>query len=71
MKAAELRNKSEAELASIEKEIQGELFSLRMKHYMGQLQNISELKQKRRDIARVKTILRERTLAGNADQGNG
>ena len=68
MKASELREKSETELLAIEKEIQTELFGLRMKHYMGQLQNISELKQKRRDIARIKTVLRQKELDA---KGNG
>lgn len=63
MKASELAEKTESELRAIEQELQTELFGLRMKHYMGQLQNISELKTKRRDIARVKTIIRQKEIA--------
>lgn len=63
MKAEELREKSEAELAELEKELRHELFTLRMKHFTGQLQRVSELKEKRRDIARVKTLVREKQLA--------
>ena len=60
MKAAELREKSVADLDALEAELRSELFVLRMKHFTGQLQNVSELKQKKRDIARVKTIVREK-----------
>ena len=63
MKVAELREKSESELVSLETEIKGELFSLRMKHYMGQLQNVSDLKSKKRTIARIKTVLRQKEIA--------
>ena len=63
MKAAELQEKSEAELAELEKDLRDELFRLRMKHFTGQLQRVSELKEKRRDIARVLTVLREKQLA--------
>lgn len=57
MKATELEGKSEAELVELERELRDELFRLRMKHFTGQLQRVSELKEKRRDIARVLTVL--------------
>lgn len=60
MKAQELKEKSVTELAALETELREELFRLRMKHFTGQLQRVSDLKEKRRDIARVKTILREK-----------
>ena len=59
MKASELKGKSASELASMERELRDELFRLRMKHYSGQLQRVSELREKRRDIARVKTAQTE------------
>lgn len=62
MKANELRDKSAGELAELEQELRDELFRLRMKHFTGQLQRSSELKEKRRDIARVLTVLREKEL---------
>ena len=62
MKAQELKDKSTGELAELETELRDELFRLRMKHFTGQLQRVSDLKEKRRDIARVKTILREKEL---------
>ena len=63
MKAAELQEKSEAELTELEKELRDELFRLRMKHFTGQLQRVSDLKEKRRDIARIMTVIREKQLA--------
>jgi large subunit ribosomal protein L29 len=62
MKANELREKSAGELAELEQELRDELFRLRMKHFTGQLQRSSELKEKRRDIARVLTVRREKEL---------
>lgn len=59
MKASELKGKSASELAAMERELRDELFRLRMKHYSGQLQRVSELREKRRDIARVKTAQTE------------
>lgn len=63
MKPAELREKSDEELGELENELREELFRLRMKHFTGQLQRVTDLKEKRRDIARVRTISREREIA--------
>lgn len=60
MKAAELREKSTGELRGLEKELREQLFRLKMKHYTGQLERISDLRQAKRDIARVLTVLRDR-----------
>ncbi len=56
MKASELKGKSAGELVELERQLRDELFRLRMKHYSGQLQSVSELRKKRRAIARVKTV---------------
>lgn len=63
MKPAELREKSDDELGELENELREELFRLRMKHFTGQLQRVTDLKEKRRDIARIRTISREREIA--------
>lgn len=63
MKAAELRDKSVQELTDLETQLRDELFRLRMKHFTGQLQQVSELKERKRDIARIQTILNERAKA--------
>ena len=59
MKASELREKSVAELQD---SLVGELekqFKMRMKRATGQLEQTHEMKQVRRDIARIKTVLNE------------
>ena len=62
MKAKELRQLSEGELLVKEKELGEELFNLRFQHATGQLENVMRIPQLKRDIARVKTILREKAL---------
>lgn len=66
MKASELREKSVDELNTLNAERRRELFDLRFKHYTGQLLDTAGLRKTRRDIARIETILRERTLAQSA-----
>ncbi len=61
MKAKELRQLSEGELLIKEKELGEELFNLRFQHATGQLDNVMRIPQVKRDFARVKTILREKT----------
>lgn len=60
MKARELRDLSVDELQSKEKEFLEEEFNLRFKHATGQLEKTDRLRKLRKDIARVKTILREK-----------
>jgi large subunit ribosomal protein L29 len=63
VKSQEVRNLSEAELRQKEQEFTAELFNLKFQHATGQLENTQRLPQVRKDLARVKTILREKTLA--------
>jgi large subunit ribosomal protein L29 len=63
VKARELKEMSEAELRQKEKEITEELFNLKFQHATGQLENTSRLPQVRKDLARVKTLLREKEIA--------
>ncbi len=65
MNPDELRDRSDDQLRKLEDQLNDELFNLKMQHHTGQLQETSELKKTRRDIARVKTILRERELEEN------
>jgi len=62
MKAKELRQLSEGELFEKEKELGEELFNLRFQHATGQLENVMRIPQIKRDMARVKTILKEKVL---------
>ena len=64
MKPSEVREKSIVELNSELAELKEELFKLRFAHATNQLDNPMKLKGVRRDIARVKTVLRERELKG-------
>jgi large subunit ribosomal protein L29 len=60
MKASELKQLSADELRSKVQEVRAELWSARMKHETGQLENTAKLRSLRRDVARVQTVLRER-----------
>jgi large subunit ribosomal protein L29 len=60
MKSKELRHLSEGELLEKERELNEELFNLRFQQATGQLDNVMRIPQVKRDIARVKTILREK-----------
>ena len=62
MKAAEIRNLSESELESKLLELKKDLFMLRMQHATNHLDNPIKISNVRRDIARVKTVLREKQL---------
>ncbi len=62
MKASELRNYTDEELKRLLEEKKKQLMELRFQLAMGQLKNTSLIKLTKRDIARIKTILREREL---------
>lgn len=58
MKASELKELSAAELEAKLGELKQELFNLRFQHAVNQLENPMRMKAVKRDIARVKTVLR-------------
>lgn len=62
MKSAKIREMSSQELNERIAELKGELFNLRFQQATGQLQNPIRLNQCKKDIARAKTIIREREL---------
>lgn len=62
MKAKEIRELSDQELEQRLEDLKEELFNLRFQLATGQLENMMQIKNCRRNIARVKTVLRERTL---------
>ena len=66
MKTKELRELTVDELNTKLKELSEELFNLRFRHAIGQLENPASLKTCKKDIAKVKTILRERELGAKA-----
>ena len=66
MKAEEIREFDETELSARLKELQEERFKLRFQASMMELENPGTMRRVRRDIARLRTILRERELAKKA-----
>ena len=63
MKPDKLREMSADELRGKERELQEQLFRLRFQKSIGQLDNAMKIRETRRDIARVKSVLRERAQA--------
>ena len=63
MKAKEIRKMSEAELGEKLVSLKKDLFFLRMQHATNQLDNPIKIAEVKRDIARVKTIIREQQTA--------
>ena len=59
MKAEKLLELSESELSGKEKELMEQLFRFRFQKALGQLDNALKIRDTRRDIARVKTVLRQ------------
>ncbi len=66
MKAEKLREMSEVDLQGKEKELMEQLFRLRFQKTLGQLDNALKIRETRRDIARVKTVLRHMKGAAQA-----
>ena len=64
MRASELQNLTIQELNQKLLEFKAELFNLRFQLATGQLDNPMRIKAVRKDIARVKTVVRERELKG-------
>jgi large subunit ribosomal protein L29 len=60
MKAGELRTKSEDELKDSLLGLRKEAFNLRFQRASGQLENTARIREVRRDIARIKTVLHQR-----------
>lgn len=62
MKIEKIRNMSHKELAAEEIKLKKELFNLRFQHVTGQLENPLQMRDLKRTIARVKTVMREQEL---------
>ena len=61
MKINELRDKSNDELQTRERELSEQLFKLRFQRATGRMENPSKMRQVRQEIARIKTLLTERS----------
>ena len=62
MKASEIRDQDLGEKERKLVELKEELFNLRFQHSSGQLENPSRIKQTRREIARIKTVINESSI---------
>jgi large subunit ribosomal protein L29 len=63
MKADKVRNLTDEELGTQERELSDQLFKLKFQLNMGQTESLKKMRGLRKDIARIKTIARERVLA--------
>ena len=70
MKAADLRRKSADELEGELLRLKKESFNLRFQQATGSQTNSARIRDVRRDAARVKTVLREKSAAAAADSGS-
>jgi len=62
MEAEKIRNLTDAELQHQERELSDQLFRLKFQMRMGQTESLKKIRGLRRDIARVKTVARQREL---------
>jgi large subunit ribosomal protein L29 len=67
MRAKELRELSVEELAEKEREAKQELFNLRFQKATGQLGNTAIISKTKKDLARMKTVLKELSMQGQSD----
>ena len=67
MTAQEVKEKSVPELIKLLDDLKKDLFHLRFQHAINQLDNPTRIGAVKKDIARVKTVLRERELAENTN----
>jgi large subunit ribosomal protein L29 len=70
MKAEKIRNLTDVELKHEERELTDQLFRLRFQLQMGQTESLKKIRALRKDIARVKTILRQQEMAAQAETEN-
>jgi len=68
MKTEKIRNLTEEELHHQERDLADQLFKLKFQLNMGQTESLKKIRGLRKDIARVKTILAERTRAAAAEK---
>ena len=64
MRAVDLREKSVEDLRELEKSLSRDVFQNRLKNFTNRLDDTSAIRKSKRDLARVITVLRERTVVG-------
>jgi large subunit ribosomal protein L29 len=68
MKPDKVRNLTDEELQHQQRDLNDQLFKLKFQLNMGQTESLKKIRGLRKDIARVKTIARERELAGTTEK---
>ena len=66
MKAKDLREKTEAELMAQAQDLRAEAFNLRLQQTSGQLEKPSRIRDVRREVARIETVLNEKVRAARS-----
>lgn len=64
MQAKDLREMADEELAQKRRDLKEEIFHLKLRKATGRLENAMKLRENRRDLARIETILREKQAKG-------
>lgn len=62
MKASELKEMKDAELVEKEKELRENIFRMKFKLATGDIEDSSQIKKAKKDIARVQTVLKQRSI---------
>ena len=70
MKASEIHSMQDIELVEKLKEARQDAFNLRLRHATGELENSSNLKRAKRDVARLLTVARQRNIDLEREQGS-
>jgi large subunit ribosomal protein L29 len=70
MDAEKIRNLTDAELRQQERDLNDQLFRMKFQLKMGQTESLKKIRGLRKDVARVKTIMREKQLAEAANAGS-
>ena len=67
MNVEKIRNLTDAELLHQQRELSDQLFKMKFQLKMGQTESLKKIRELKKDIARIKTVMRQKELAG----GNG
>jgi len=67
MNVDKIRNLTDVELSHQQRELSDQLFKMKFQLKMGQTESLKKIRELKKDIARVKTVMRQKQLAG----GNG
>ena len=68
MDAEKIRNLTEVELMHQERELNDQLFKLKFQLSMGQTESLKKMRGLKKDIARIKTIVRQRQIAAAGEK---